>query len=67
MTNLPSGLGVQTVAQGLGNAITPLVMEAANRSGQWLGEGGVAFLTGNAILKGGSALVQQMATKGPGV
>ncbi|MGB8702955.1 MAG: hypothetical protein WCD18_26365, partial [Thermosynechococcaceae cyanobacterium] len=67
MSNLPTGLGVQTVAQGLGNAIAPLVMGAADRGGQWLGEGGVAVLTGNAILKGGSALVQQMATKGPGV
>ncbi|MGB8699838.1 MAG: hypothetical protein WCD18_10515, partial [Thermosynechococcaceae cyanobacterium] len=67
MANLPSGMGLQTIANGLGSAIAPLVMGAADRGGQLLGEGSVGVLTGNAILKGGSALAQQMAEKGPKV
>jgi hypothetical protein len=64
MSHLPSGLGLHTMANGLGSAFTPMANIAADKGGQLLGQAGSAVMMGNAMLQGGRFVFSQIAEKG---
>ena len=64
ISHLPSGLGLHTMANGLGSAFTPMANIAAEKGGQLLGQAGSAVMMGNAMLQGGRFVFSQIAEKG---
>lgn len=62
--HLPSGFGVRALAEGMGQAVTPVVLGGVERGGQGLGELSTAVLTGRTLLNIGQQVTNQIADKG---
>jgi hypothetical protein len=62
--HLPSGFGVRALAEGMGQAITPVVLGGVERGGQGLGELTTAVLSGRTLLNAGQQAAGQIGDKG---
>ena len=64
-SGLPNGLGIHSVSGALGNAVSPVVTNLAQKSGQLLGGTVTAAGIGKFVLNGAQAVFSQVREKGP--
>ena len=64
-SGLPNGLGIHSVSGALGHAVSPVVTNLAQKSGQLLGGTVTAAGIGKFVLNGAQAVFSQVREKGP--
>lgn len=61
---LPTGMGIQSVAIAIGNAVNPVMANLAQGSGQFLGSTATAVGIGKFVINGAQAVFSQVREKG---
>jgi hypothetical protein len=61
---LPTGMGVQSGVGMVGDAVSPLVTNTAQRTGQFLGQTATAVTIGKTLINSGQSVFNQVREKG---
>lgn len=62
--HLPSGMGIRYAANGIGQAVTPVLLNGVDRGGRVLGELSTGILTGRTLLNAAQQVSSQIGSKG---